>query len=528
MQKLCRIFIIFVIFTGAFGIDLDFIESKPSGIVRDFYIYQYLQGDVSKDEALKLYTLIDNKSYKIISLLKTKLPITAFPKDMQCKAKGLEELIKADDECFNMGFRLDYAKKIDDKNLKRLNNSDTIRQVKILQSKNPLDSILKGDEKDFISIYNGISAKDSVFNTTSKNLKYLSNKNYNMVLYNLVVTKKFPKFSKALLNVEISNVNDWSFYALGLNELESGSKKKALKYFGEVAKNTKVKILRDKALFWQYKLSSDEAYLKELANSPHFNLYSLYAAKSLNVAPKYQLVFEGDEIFKYIKDNKTPFNIKNPFEWQVISSNIIDVKDKEALVNIAKLFYYKDTMPHLIFILNRYFNFSKSFFVMPYREDLEFKDISLVYAVAKQESGFIPSVISRSYALGMMQIMPFNVEGFAKAQKLSNITMESMFDPKISLQFGAYYLEHLKKEFKHPLFVSYAYNGGPTFIRNFLKNPKVFSKKNKFDPWLSMEFIPYEESRFYGINVMANYIIYNEINGNILNVEEFLKESLRG
>lgn len=527
MQNLYKIFILLFITKSSFALDLNFIESKPRGIVRDFYIYQYLQGNIKEDEALKLYSLIDSKTPKIMSLLKTKIPISAFPKDVQCRAKSFKELVKSDDECFNIGFRLDYAKKVDDKNLNRLKNKNTIRQVKILQSKAPLDSILQSNENDFISIYNGISAKESVFNTTSNYLNNISNKNYNMVLYNLIISKRFPVFSKALLKIDVENVNDWSFYALGLNELKSGSNKKAMKYFGEVVKNSKNKMLRDRALFWQYKISNDQSYLKELANSSYFDLYSLYAVKKLKVAPKYQLVFQSNDIFKYIKNTKTPFNIKNPFDWQIISSNIADVKDKDALISIAKLFYYKDTLPHLIFVLNRYFNFSKSFFVMPYKDNLVFNDINLVYAVAKQESGFIPSVVSRSYALGMMQIMPFNIGNFAKGQNLKNITIEDMFNPKISLKFGSYYIDRLKQEFKHPLFVSYAYNGGPTFVRNYLSNSNNFSKKNKFDPWISMEFIPYDESRLYALNVMANYIVYNEINGNEIDIDRFLRESLR-
>ena len=233
-------------------------------------------------------------------------------------------------------------------------------------------------------------------------------------------------------------------------------------------------------------------------------------------------------MLKGVLKKESPFDISNPFEWQIISQNIALIKDKEALLDIAKLFHYENTLPHLIFILNRYFNYSKKFFVMPYDSelDLNMEAKTLLYAVAKQESKFLPSVVSRSYALGMMQIMPFNVSYFAKNMGVS-ATKEDMFNPKMALKFGAYYLENLNKEFKHPLFVSYAYNGGPTFIRNHLKNAKVFSKANKYDPWLSMEFIPYEESRIYGMKVMANYIMYNEIAGNHIDIDEFLNSTLR-
>ncbi len=35
--------------------------------------------------------------------------------------------------------------------------------------------------------------------------------------------------------------------------------------------------------------------------------------------------------------------------------------------------------------------------------------------------------------------------------------------------------------------------------------------KGKFEPWLSMELVPYAESRDYGKKVLANFIIYSQI-----------------
>lgn len=539
MHKVYRIFI-FIAFCGILNaFTLNELESKPKDIARDFYLYLYLQDNkINQSDALKIYHLIDNKSPKIMQLLQGKIPLESLPKSQQCKAKSFIDLQKSDDECFNMGFKLDYSYLLKNKDIKRLTSQQTQHRVKILQTKNKsriLEKILEESGEEFSAIFNGISSKSAIFNTAPKNLKNLSNKHYDKTLYNLILSRKYPLFCKALLKENIINVNDWSFYALGLNELENGDKNKALLYFESAANVASFKLMRDKARFWVYKIAellnqkdkSDEA-LKTLSLSTHFNLYSLFATQKTQSSPKYYIIYENDEIFKDIKSTpKAPLNISSPFDWQKLRNEIVNIKDKESLVKIAKLFYHKESMPHLIFALNRYFNFQKSFFVKPYKDNLTFDDENLVYAVARQESAFIPAVISRSYALGMMQIMPFNVESFAKSLKLENITMESMFDPRISLQFGNYYLSHLKKEFIHPLFISYAYNGGPTFIRNFLKNPNVFRASNPLDPWISMEFIPYEESRFYAFNVMANYIIYSEMNGQSIDVEDFLRKALR-
>lgn len=525
------VFNFLLLFSGIlYGNNLEFIESKPRGIARDFYIYEYLQGDVSQDEAIKLYSLIENKSPKIINALLKRIPREKLQKDLYCKSLSYKELLDSDDECFNIGFKLVYAidKKIDKKIFARIKSEKILRQVQILESKNTLDSIMNASGADFSDIYFALgSSRLNIFNNTPKKLQSLSNKNYNKALYHLVISKQYPKFTKALLKVTIQDVNDLSFFALGLNELNAGNAKKAADYFLK-ASNSKNLFLRDKSLFWVYKLTNNKDILNQLASSHNFNLYSLYASRLLKKTPNLEIITMNDPIFRGLIKDVSPFDISNPFEWQIISQNIASIKDKEDLLYIAKLFYYENTLPHLIFILNRYFNYSKKFFVMPYGNeiDVDMDTKSLLYAVAKQESQFLPSVVSKSYALGMMQIMPFNVSYFAKNIGV-DATKEDMFNPKMALKFGAYYLEHLNKEFKHPLFVSYAYNGGPTFIRNHLKNTKAFSKSNKYDPWLSMEFIPYEESRIYGIKVIANYIIYNEIAGNYIDIDEFLDSTLR-
>lgn len=538
MRKIFKIFLICIFAPFAYSLSLSEIEAQPKGTARDFYLYLYLQenANLNAESALKIYHLIDNKIPKIMQLLKGKLPLSALPKEEQCRAKSLSELQKSDDECFNLGLKLDYANELKSKDLARISSPKIKNRIEILRKKSGImDAILKESGEEFSAIFGALSKKGAIFNLAPKNTQDLSNKNFGQTLYNIIISRKYPKFTRALLGAEISGVNDWTFYALGLNELENGDLKKADLYFEGASKNASFKLMRDKANFWRYKiaqslgdLAKSDEILRQLAQSTHFNLYSLYAVKKLNAKPKFYIIDEKNEIFADMKgEAKAPLNIANPFEWQKIRAEIVGVKDKDALINVAKLFYYKDSAPHLVFVLNRYFNYQKSFFIKPYKDKMEFDDENLVYAVARQESAFVPAVISRSYALGMMQIMPFNVESFAKALGAKNITYESMFDARTSLKFGDYYLAHLKKEFSHPLFVSYAYNGGPTFIRAFLKDAQNFSAKNPLDPWLSMEFIPFEESRFYAFSVMANYIIYREIEGERVDMDEFFKKAVR-
>ena len=128
-----------------------------------------------------------------------------------------------------------------------------------------------------------------------------------------------------------------------------------------------------------------------------------------------------------------------------------------------------------------------------------------MYAIARQESRFIPASVSRSYAFGAMQIMPFLVRHYKKS-------VFNQFDYKTNVKLGAKHLKWLFSKLKDPLMVAYAYNAGIGFVNNKIK--PYFKYKGKYEPFLSMELVPFNESREYGKKVIANFVIYNHIFGN--------------
>ena len=135
---------------------------------------------------------------------------------------------------------------------------------------------------------------------------------------------------------------------------------------------------------------------------------------------------------------------------------------------------------------------------------------SLIYAIGRQESRFVPTSISSSYAMGVMQIMPFLSKAIAKQLKEPYNIFEQ-FDAKINLRYANHHLNYLEKKLNHPLYIAYAYNGGIGFTTRLLKT-KLF-KKGKYEPYLSMELLPYDETKKYGKKVLTNYFVYqNSIN----------------
>jgi len=131
---------------------------------------------------------------------------------------------------------------------------------------------------------------------------------------------------------------------------------------------------------------------------------------------------------------------------------------------------------------------------------------ALIYAIARQESRFVPASVSRSFALGMMQFMPFLVKHVAK-EKGHKIDLDDMFDPYRAIEYADFHLDYLTKYLYHPLFIAYAYNAGIGFTKRHIKNKRHF-RMGPYEPYMSMETMKNYEAREYGKKVLANYIIY--------------------
>ncbi|HAF40803.1 MAG TPA: lytic murein transglycosylase [Sphingobium sp.] len=127
-------------------------------------------------------------------------------------------------------------------------------------------------------------------------------------------------------------------------------------------------------------------------------------------------------------------------------------------------------------------------------------DPSLIFAHTLQESGFRTDVVSSAGARGLMQVRPGTGSdmGLASAAQL--------FVPSTNMEFGQRYLEALRDMSATGGLlpkVMAAYNAGPLPVERW--NSQV---KDKGDPLLFMESLPYYETRAYVNIVMRNYWMY--------------------
>jgi len=148
---------------------------------------------------------------------------------------------------------------------------------------------------------------------------------------------------------------------------------------------------------------------------------------------------------------------------------------------------------------------------MEYIGDGDNRRKALILALARQESRFVPASVSTSYALGMMQFMPFLANDIGKKQlAIAGFDQDDMFRPEVAYRFANIHIDWLERKIYSPVFIAYAYNGGLGLVKKMLQRGDMFNK-GKFEPWLSMELVPYAESRDYGKKVLANFIIYSQI-----------------
>lgn len=286
----------------------------------------------------------------------------------------------------------------------------------------------------------------------------------------------------------------------GLKLLQQNRAKKAIPYFKVAQQHYIRQYERDKATFWLYLSSKNKSYLKTLLESPHPNIYTLSAADIKNKAyPK--TITES-----FWNDTTDGFDVEDPIAWAKVKHLMKKSDDIDAL---AENYESKACIGIYTYLKAKACNETKSYFPMPYPKSMEGmtpERKALIYAIARQESRFVPASVSRSFALGMMQFMPFLIKDVAKA-KGEKIDYDDIFNPHKAIKYADYHLDYLTRYLYHPLFIAYAYNAGIGFTKRHITKPHYF-RKGLYEPYMSIEKMKNYEAREYGKKVLTNYVIY--------------------
>jgi soluble lytic murein transglycosylase len=87
-------------------------------------------------------------------------------------------------------------------------------------------------------------------------------------------------------------------------------------------------------------------------------------------------------------------------------------------------------------------------------------DPALLSAVIYQESKFRASAVSRTGAIGLMQLQPDTAKGIAIHTGGDRFQVKDLYDPEINVRYGAWYLQHLLQKYRDEKLALAAYNAG--------------------------------------------------------------------
>jgi len=471
-----------------FSLNLSEILTHPKSYVRDFYLTEFMKETNSTALAFKAYnSLYRVKRFKHLRILAKKSK--EFAEIYKCINVKPSYINEVDVSCIlNNSLSLGSMARLKRSELLRLYNSlpecREKRAIKILLDKNYKD-VFKNRELGYYFLLHYPTKKIDQY---IKNFTIFETSSfYRFVKYAVIHDMK--KIQNSLLKIKYSHLGDRAKWWLFLNAMKHKKYKLAKKILYSI-NNQKSKIL-----FWKWLFGDKKAY-KQLLTHSRVNMYTLYAYEKAGK----KFLIKTDIIYNSVK--KPLYDQTNP--WDVLKF-WSDLKNRKDLFYLAKQLDSDKSIALKALALDKAFHYKYNMFITPKfytSKDKSFQ--AFVYAIARQESRFVPASVSRSYALGTMQIMPFLVRDMKG-------DVFNQFDYGENIKLGVRHLKWLFKRLKDPLMVAYAYNGGIGFVNRRVK--PYFKYRGKFEPFLSMELVPYDESREYGKKVIANYIIYSHIFG---------------
>ncbi len=512
------------------AVTLEQIDAMPKSYAKDFYIWRFLDQNITPQEADRAFYQVKSVNWKILGRFAKKTKQKGFKEALECYRLKADRLPAETAECTVAALSPYKFTKIDGvrryKVLEQISDfPESLRWADIMASKEPFFELAKSDTKSFFKVFNNCG---SAWRYQHLNhplppalIKKLSKERQFAQTIKLIVTdRRLDRLQRSLLGIDAKPLSHQSTFFLAMNALLHGKETLAAHYLGIAYKKAYYRFDKDKSLFWLAQIRPEKEYLQKLAKSFDLNIYTLYAREKTKTPPPRIVTptFEKREI---------DYNISDPFAW-LRTLHDISGKKQPFLIDYAKRFAAADTEGHYSFVMERASRYKTHYFPMPYKsayEDLPNDRKALLLALARQESRFIPASISTSYALGMMQIMPFLVKALAKERK-ETPNLDEMFKPKRNIEYAVTHLKYLRRYLTHPLFIAYAYNGGIGFTKRLLTRRGLF-KEGRYEPWLSMELVHYDESRRYGKKVLANYIVYKKILKEPISVESVVETLTR-
>lgn len=494
------IMVIMVLFTSwASGLSMSYtqVQAMPKSVEKDYYIWRVLQNPrTTRAQATALAKQAKRANAKLRSAYKKKTGL-GFPSTSNSKTKAQRQ-----------------------------------RKKRIIKE---LRSLFSASNPFHRWVTLPPSTQVELFNSAGKNARKKLNHTLSRSQWDRLT--QIPEFSKSIEYIrneklrylqkgfgypcsKYSRLDAKSSLRMAFADLKIGKDRLAISYFKQAAKYPKEREELDTAYFWLYLTTSNKKYLQKLQNSHDINIYSLSARDILGQA--YPEAITPSLPFNRRLNNPAYLS---PVHWASLKQQALNASSNQ-LFSMAGQYKSSPTVGYYTWLMAKSSKDMKQYFPLPYRTTLKNLPKSrqaILYSIARQESRFVPGSVSTSFALGMMQIMPFLVKHLAK-QRHETLDYDKMFNPTIALKYANTHMNYLNKWIQHPLFVAYAYNAGIGFTKRMLKRGKLFRQRSRYDPYWSMEMLDNNEARRYGKHVLSNYAIYMNKLGVPLRLSQLLRQ----
>lgn len=498
------------------GMTLNEISGKPASREKNFLIWQFLHQDINASDASDAFYQIDTVNERFLFDYAKKTDEPEIRYTAECLQKPSAALMGiAEDDCLMLALtpsKAEYLTSSDRESIAaRLNNR--FGNTEWLRTMNKESHFLYGsDLKASLKLFliTAPSYRKEHFNHTVDN-EILSTltalRGFDQLVYLTATDPKMDQLQYSLAKVSGGAYDAQTHFYLAVNAIKYARNDNGLFHLQEAKKKAGNIIERDKITFWTYRLTKDENLLKELSESLDINMYTLYARELLNV--------ETENYFTTLPTRgKGGFKGDDPFVWHELHKEIV-ATSPENLYQLIERYEGEDSLAVQAYMIGRVYEPYAHNFAMPYDQYLSALTTdqkAFFYALMRQETKFIPGLISRSFALGVMQIMPFNVDTIAKSNPFKPASYFDMFNPEHNIAYAIVHLKHIENTLFNPVLMAYAYNGGIGFTKRLLMDGGQFLS-GEHEPFMSMELVGNAESREYGKKVLANYVIYKKTLG---------------
>jgi len=507
-----------LLFTSSWGITLAEINDKPASRQKNFLIWQFLHQDINASQASEAFYQVENVNDRFLfdySAKTDEVEIKYTTECLQKKACDLPFIEK--DDCLMLALTPLKASALKSEEREaiaaRLNNR--FGNTQWLRTLN---------QESFYTSTNNLHNENTLFRLTGAQYRYdhfnhtvtpevlsalTQSPVFSQIVFLSVTDPKMDQLQQSLASVTVGNYEPQTAFFLAMNALKYGNMVNALEHLKAAKGRYYAPIDKDKCLFWLYKITQDGTYLAELSRSLDINMYVLYARELLTLPT--------ENYFTTLPTRNNPTSITgiDPFEWREFSAEIMASKP-ETIAPLIDRCDGEESIAVQGYVLERTYEPYIHNFTMAYDQhmsSLSNDQKALVYALMRQETRFIPGLISRSFALGLMQIMPFNVDTISKSNRLKPTTYFDMLQPKYSIAYSISHLKHLTDKYYNPILVAYGYNAGFGSTKRLLTDGSGRFLPGTYEPFLSMELMGNDENREYGKKVLANYVMYKKILG---------------